>query len=169
VTVWLVGEDTPDPATGESGLSGAADPGPLDRNPRSVALPPAEGDAGAATRAFLAAEGAELVDFHRLAESVVDLPTEASEVAGRCREIVEGPLVEAKVRPGDLVALAARVPDESTGEMFTNEVAAIQNFLSACVDGAGEVNLERLRSEAEFTHVIVQRRLEELDALDGGR
>jgi hypothetical protein len=37
------------------------------------------------------------------------------------------------------------------------------------VDGAGEVNLERLRSEAEFTHVIVQRRLEELDALDSGR
>lgn len=148
VVFWLVdGDDRPSPP----------DVG-------AVRMPTVSSEDATATRSFLTGEGAKLVDFHRLSQPVVQLAADGGGRRRRCRELVEGRFVEAQIHPADLYALAVEIPDDSTSQMFQNEVAATRNFLAACVDEpAGAAVVSELQSEARFAHGIVERRMDELD------
>lgn len=134
----------------------------------AVRMPPLSNEDATATRSFLTGEGAKLVEFHRLSQSVVDLAGDGDGRTKQCRELVEGRFVEDEIDPTGLYALAVEVPDDATSQMFQNEVASTRNFLAACVDQPADAAVvNRLQSEARFAHDIVERRVDDLNVPRG--
>jgi len=135
--------------------------GPVIVDPQDVDLPALSGDGDQAREFLVTGDGRLLVEFHAVTASLQDLDLRSDDAAEACRIFVGRHLVGIAPEPADLIAISAGVPDEHTGHMFVNDVAAKRDLLSSCAaaDIDSAVNYQQ---EARFTHVLVTRRLAEL-------
>lgn len=165
----FVGDGFPPPAAGDPDGAGV----PADwaeyglPNPESVPVSPVGAADARATRAFLVGEGAALLAFHKVSVALLEVAFEHSQAAAvRCQELVEQSIDPITAYPTELLALSAEIPHAGTASLWGNDIAAKWDLLSTCLGNADIDGIQRLQTEAAFSHVLVERQLAQLSLAD---
>ena len=133
-------------------------------DPKTVPLSPVDEHDAVATRRFLKGDGTALLDFHDVSLRLLELPVEhGQETAERCKDLVESSIDPITPHPTHLLALSAEIPDRATASIWRNDIAAKWDLLSACLKEADPDRLRRHQVEAAFNHLLVERRLVQLE------
>ena len=153
-----------------SAAEGAAvtDPPDLDEfdlpQPDVVTLPDPVDEVVDDVRAFLHAEGQALLEFHEetAALLIIDLD-DRQEAAEQCRQRAETTLTPIAEDPDELVVLASEIPEDDTAVMAMNAVTAARDFVAVCAANDERPKARELQAETYFTHVVFDRRLDQLE------